>query len=396
MIVDLRIGDCRDVLRTLEPESVDAVITDPPYGLSFMGKDWDHGIPGLEFWRAVWRVAKPGAYVMAFGGTRTFHRLACAIEDADFELRDVVLWLYSVGFPKSHNVSKALDREAGAEREQVRIDGRDVRNPKAHGAGRDGTPGATSPYIERGMREGFHMISGDTPVTPEASEWQGWGTALKPCWEPIIMARKPPRGTVAQNVLAYRTGAINIDALRIPIPPDDPIREGEWTVGASRIGLGGKSESGFVSSNAIGDVRSKMSSELGRWPGNVLHDGALDFSIVGASRYFYCAKTTAEDRNDGCGDLPERYAAQISIGANPHPTVKPTALMSWLCRMVATPMTTILDPFCGSGSTGRGAVSAGAKRFIGIDLDPEYIAIAQRRIDAAHTPLDRLLGEEEE
>jgi site-specific DNA-methyltransferase (adenine-specific) len=190
-------GDCREVMATLDAESVDAIVSDPPYGLSFMGKGWDHGVPGVEFWTEALRVAKPGAHLLAFGGTRTYHRLACAIEDAGWEIRDCVMWVYGSGFPKSHDVSKAIDKAAGAEREVVGVHRHAHLNKYRSQAATYGTP--------------TNNTEETAPATDAARQWSGWGTALKPAWEPIIVARKPPVGTVAENVLTHGTGGINVD-----------------------------------------------------------------------------------------------------------------------------------------------------------------------------------------
>lgn len=321
-------GDCRDVLPTLAP--VDAVVCDPPYGLSFMGKGWDHGVPGEEFWAAVLGAAKPGAHLLAFGGTRTFHRLACAIEDAGWEIRDTVMWVYGSGFPKSHN------------------------------------------------------LKGD---------WSGWGTALKPAWEPIIVARKPLDGTVAANVLAYGTGALNIEACRVP--------GGEDT---RRNAAGG--DNGLAGSGTF-RIREHRADEMpvrsGRFPANLIHDGSdevlelfpetkagvavrhrsggknchseaskppmddMGYGDSGsAARFFYCAKASKADRDEG----------------NTHPTVKPTALMRYLCRLVTPPGGVVLDPFMGSGSTGKAALMEGF-RFVGIEQEADYLPIARARM-ASH------------
>ena len=313
-MITLHHGDCRDIMATMDASSVDAIVTDPPYGLAFMGKDWDHGVPGVEFWREALRVAKPGAHLLAFGGTRTFHRLACAIEDAGWEIRDTIMWVYGSGFPKSHDVSKAIDKAAGAVREKVPATGglHKNRNLNDDGWSKIGE-------VEPTMDSAF-------PATDAARQWSGWGTALKPAWEPIIVARKPLCGTVAETVLRHGTGALNIDGCR---------------AGA-------------------------------RWPANVAHDGAMHEH----GRYFYCAKTSKADRNDGC--------------ENNHPTVKPTELMRYLVRLVTPPGGVVLDPFCGSGSTGRGAILEQAA-FIGIELDAEYLEIARRRINACLTPMEVLL-----
>jgi len=343
-VITLHHGDCRDIMATMDASSVDAIVTDPPYGLAFMGKDWDHGVPGVEFWREALRVAKSGAHLLAFGGTRTFHRLACAIEDAGWEIRDTIMWVYGSGFPKSHDVSKAIDKAAGAEREVV------------------GRHKATVPNITPRPSDGNITA----PATEEARQWSGWGTALKPAYEPIIVARKPLCGTVAETVLRHGTGALNIDACR---------------AGA-------------------------------RWPANVAHDGAMHEH----GRYFYCAKASPADREDGLEGLePQRVARGGSnnltqwvngtrsyddldprskklaiIRHNHHPTVKPTELMRYLVRLVTPPGGVVLDPFCGSGSTGRGAILEQAA-FIGIELDAEYLEIARRRINACLTPMEVLL-----
>lgn len=344
-------GDSLHILPTLEAESVDAIVCDPPYGLSFMGKEWDHGVPGEAFWREALRVAKPGAHLLAFGGTRTYHRLACAIEDAGWEIRDCLSWLYGSGFPKSHN-----------------LDG----------------------------------------------DWQGWGTALKPAWEPIIVARKPLVGTVASNVAQYGTGAINVDGCRIE-------------------GVVPQVTQGPSTSRSSWDVRTELTVSnphpAGRWPANVVLDeeaagmldaqtgvqksgiagkrntqngygggwGPIDYvqggygDTGGASRFFYTAKASRREREAGLEGMPKRTVqtglqdnggrrtdAKV-IAANVHPTVKPIALMRWLCRLVTPTNGLVLDPFTGSGSTGAAAVLEGF-RFIGVEREPEYAVIAEKRI----------------
>lgn len=240
-------GDCRKAMSTLDANSVDSVITDPPYGLSFMGKEWDHGVPGIEFWKEAYRVLKPGGHLLAFGGTRTFHRLTCAIEDAGFEIRDCMMWLYGSGFPKSHDVSKAIDKAAGAERKVVgsikKLDNFGVAND-IYGGGPD--------------HSGQMAIT--APSTPLAKQWSGWGTALKPAWEPIIVARKPLEGTVAENVQKYGTGALNIDGSRI---------EGIKGVPASsRKVLNGHT---VQMPNDKQDTKG-WDANAGRWPANVILD----------------------------------------------------------------------------------------------------------------------------
>lgn len=373
-MIHLHRGDCTQVMRTLAEASVDAIVTDPPYGLSFMGKGWDHGVPDSVTWVEALRVLKPGGYLLAFSGTRTYHRMACAIEDAGFEIRDQIGWAFGSGFPKSHN-----------------------------------------------------------------GEWGG--TALKPAWEPICMARKPLIGTVEQNWREYGTGALNIDGCRID-GGERPLVKSD-----RRDGANGTYGDGLGGSMAAGNTT------IGRWPANLIHDGSDEVlatfpqapgqlaavssrapsdktsnvyghmrregevsadsdnkGVVGfkmkpgarrgdtgsAARFFYCAKASRLDRNDGCEHM-ERKPLNWSSGTqnpgsfqaegtdrtspNHHPTVKPTDLMRYLCRLVTPKGGLVLDPFMGSGSTGRGAVLEGF-RFVGIELDAEYLAIARARIDA--------------
>ena len=376
-------GDCLEVLRTLPDCSVDSIVTDPPYGLSFMGKKWDYDVPSVEIWAECLRVLKPGGHLLAFAGTRTQHRMAVRIEDAGFEIRDMIAWVYGSGFPKSLDVSKAIDKAAGAEREVVGVAGKS---------------GSVRKSMAGDFKGGEYMET--APATEAAQQWDGWGTALKPALEPITVARKPLIGTVAENVLTHGTGAINVDGCRVETDPniDDPRLggNGAWTTS--------KQQSGDTVSLPRGTVKS---SPLGRWPANLIHDGSQmvldlfpesnsarangnpnnpkrgtnhtatsygqgdgkvthDYRDTGsAARFFYCAKTAKKDRGE----------------ANNHPTVKPTDLMRYLCRLVTQPGGTVLDPFMGSGSTGKAA-----KRedfgFIGIERDAAYFEIAKARIEA--------------
>jgi site-specific DNA-methyltransferase (adenine-specific) len=384
-------GDCLSVMATLPDCSVDAVICDPPYELGFMGKSWDR--TGVAFDPATWaealRVAKPGAHLLAFGGSRTFHRIAVAIEDAGWEIRDTISWLYGSGFPKSLDVSKAIDKAAGAEREVV---GR--RTDRAAQPVRDNRGGNYNSAHGKGPLD----ISAITaPATDAAKEWEGWGTALKPAWEPIIVARKPFKGTVAANVQRYGTGAINIDGCRIGTGEQDDY--GRSTTRAD----GTKSHSRAEGYGYVSPLPSKASAQ-GRWPANVMLDEdaarLLDEMTAGtraskpsatgtafkptglfpinneepasyvdsggASRFFYVAKASASERGEG----------------NSHPTVKPLKLLSYLCRLVTPPGGTVLDPFMGSGTTGVAALMEGFA-FIGIEKEPQYVTIARRRIAAA-------------
>jgi DNA modification methylase len=392
---EIREGDCREVMRGMYADSIDAIVCDPPYGLSFMGKGWDHGVPGVEFWTEAMRVAKPGAHLLAFGGTRTYHRLACAIEDAGWEIRDMIAWISNKTFPKSLDVSKAIDKMDAAQEQEARryrftawvrstgVTARQIDEATGTNMGGHYTTAASQPaimtrehleacrhllgevpeWVEREAdirsvesktfaqrkavggsrfvpdasvtRPHFAAIAGDgsasreyfdtAPATDAARRWHGWGTALKPVLEPIVMARKPLCGTVADNVTTHGTGAINANGCKV---------------------------------------------EGGRWPANVMHDGSKEATApMGESaRFFYCARATKADRGDG----------------NNHPTVKPTALMRYLCRLVTQPGGIVLDPFCGSGSTGKAALLEGF-RFIGIERESDYAAIARARIAAVES-----------
>lgn len=390
----LYLGDCTDALKTMPDNSVDSITTDPPYGLSFMGKRWDYDVPGVEVWAECLRVLKPGGHLLAFAGTRTQHRMAVRIEDAGFEIRDMIAWVYGSGFPKSLDVSKAIDKAAGAEREVV-----GTVDPRGTFDGRERKSAAINTNW-RGAegREDVRDLSQKqitAPATEAARQWQGWGTALKPALEPITVARKPlAKGhAVAANVLAHGTGALNIDGCRVEtnestLRPNGP-------VGYNWGGSGGVGR-----------------SDCGRWPANLIHDGS-DEVLAGfpqssakngvtqgegkggiwskstgkragpthgdagsAARFFYCAKASKNDRGEG----------------NAHPTVKPTELMRYLCRLVTPAGGVTLDPFMGSGSTGKAAMLEGF-RFIGIEREVKYFDIACRRIDDAQRMSDMFAHE---
>ena len=475
----------------LPAASVDAVVCDPPYGLSFMGKDWDHGVPGVAFWSAALRVAKPGAHLLAFGGTRTFHRLAVAIEDAGWEIRDTVMWVYGSGFPKSHDVGKGIDKVNGetgrmlkftnwmrttglTARQLDKITDTNMGGHYLTSASQPAIPtaalwqlmrphcGAVPAWVDElvdrieaeraavttrkaadlfdaerevankhitdmgglgGERLGLKGGTITAPATEAARQWDGWGTALKPAWEPIIVARKPLEGTVAANVLAHGVGALNIDGCRV--------------VTSDSLNGGAYADAGTVRDDGWGMQRGgagEYKQPTGRWPANLIHDGSDE--VVGlfpdtgkstggrigkksmgnvtnvpagqyekgdpgfgdsgsAARFFYCAKASKADRDEGCDEIDERKCDTGRKEGNPggdnprnrgvherrnhHPTVKPTALMRYLCRLVTPPAGTVLDPFMGSGSTGKAARMDGFG-FIGIEQDAEYIAIARARI----------------
>jgi site-specific DNA-methyltransferase (adenine-specific) len=448
-------GDCLEVLKRVPDNSVDAVVTDPPYDLTsgggkgFMGKAWDGtGIAfRVELWAEVLRVLKPGGHVLAFGGTRTSHRMACAIEDAGFEIRDSIHWNYATGFPKSLDVSKALDKAAGAEREVIatRIE-HDITRPKGGGNERL--------MVSAGEREA-RVIEITAPATEAAQEWEGWGTALKPSHEPIVLARKPlSESSVAANVQKWGTGALNIGACRI-----------DYRSAADQQGAkpGGKAtaKSGALAGGTQHDgARSEFTADntKGRWPANSLFShspecaeacapgcpvaeldaqsgnrksgkmgpqhtdrgkaagrlGAFKGRVPaetygdegGASRFFQCfpgevpaffyvAKPTRKERDAGCETLPLQTRNRVNPGGlendpkfapvqakNVHPTVKPVALMRYLCKLITPPGGVVLDMFAGSGSTGVGAVQEGF-RFLGIEKEPDYRLIACARIEGA-------------
>jgi site-specific DNA-methyltransferase (adenine-specific) len=426
------LGDCREILRGLADNSVDSVVTDPPYELGFMGKKWDStGIAyDVTVWEECLRVLKPGGHILAFGGSRTFHRMAVAIEDAGFEIRDSIAWMYGSGFPKSLDVSKAIDKGQGAEREVVGKQSRHIG--RATWQKDDGGWQDSSKANEKGVRT-FDLT---TPSTPEAQQWEGWGTALKPAFEPIVVGRKPfgKGSTVAGNVLLWGVGGLNIDASRIPT--------------TDSFGGGTKATSGF--SKGYEHDGWVPGSDKGRWPANVILDeysaGLLDeqsgvltsgarkpnvnksqasenvasFSkgmegkiypytanadSGGASRFFYCAKASKRDRNEGLDGLEPRNAYKkggvggtggkrsVSEAENAtpkqnfHPTVKPTTLMRYLIKLVTPVGGTVLDPFTGSGSTGKAALLDGYK-FVGAELTEEYLPIIEGRLTWAQENTD--------
>jgi site-specific DNA-methyltransferase (adenine-specific) len=385
-MIELHHGDCTEIMPRLDADIADTIITDPPYGLSFMGKEWDDFNDNQAFqeWTRRWafealRVAKPGAFLLCFGGTRTFHRVACGIEDAGWEIRDTIGWIYGSGFPKSHNISKAIDRQAGAEREVVG----EYQAPD--GANRE--PRKTSHFGSDANPNNYDITA---PATPEAQKWDGWGTALKPAWEPIIVAMKPIPTTFAENALEHGVSGLWIDGGRVET--DESITINTWDDGAKPFGGGaGNKYSG----------RKEMS---GRWPANIIHDGSDEVMAVfpengkdTSARFFYCAKASKAERNKGLEGMEARQVARMGHGnseqdgltqcfittmQNTHPTVKPLGLMKYLCKLTRTPDGGIvLDPFMGSGTTGIACKALG-RAFIGIELDEHYFEIAKKRIEA--------------
>ena len=360
-------GDCLEVLNGMPDNSVDSVVTDPPYGLSFMGKKWDYDVPEQAIWEECLRVLKPGGHLLAFAGTRTQHRMAVRIEDAGFEIRDMIAWAYGNGFPKSMDVSKAIDKAAGAEREVI---GQDTKARSTSSASALPTMGGETVY------QSWDITA---PATESAKQWKGWGTALKPALEPITVARKPFKGTVAANVMEWGTGAINIDGCRVG-PPITHQPGGLHRGSGSTVG------------SFTGETEFERDAH-GRWPANLIHDGSDEpTELLGAAaRFFYCAKASKKDRDEGLDGFEAKSRPTMGNGIgvqsdqqkannrNIHPTVKPTDLMAYLCRLVTPPGGVVLDPFMGRGSTGKAAVREGF-RFIGIEMDAEYLAIAEARI----------------
>ena len=453
----LHLGECLAVMRTMADNSVDAIVTDPPYGLSFMGKRWDYDVPAVEVWAECLRVLKPGGHLLAFAGTRTQHRMAVRIEDAGFEIRDMIAWVYGSGFPKSLDVSKAIDKAQRRGYVQAALDigvplpARSVDDWTKEGHApsdkwweqfKSGLPFETWRAIERrvigtavsGSSAWFACGSGDitAPATDAARQWQGWGTALKPALEPITLARKPLSGTVAETVLAHGTGALNIDGCRVHA---DDAQGGTYTV--KRFAPGAN-----VNRDGNWKQEAEFTGEMkpGRFPANLIHDGSAEVVAMfpseagaaapvhqrnddkfrtaystfagtrdeagstfhadsgSAARFFYVPKADNADREDGLIDVPpgpagvgdnrpsgsfnERIGkSAVAPRSNTHPTVKPTDLMRYLCRLVTPPGGVVLDPFMGSGSTGRAALMD-SFRFIGIEREEQYLAIAAARIAA--------------
>jgi hypothetical protein len=480
--------DCRMAMQYMDADSIDSVVCDPPYGLSkepdaaevlrhwlagddythggsgFMGKSWDSFVPGPSVWREAYRVLKPGGHLVAFFGTRTYDLGVMALRLAGFEIRDQLAWVFGQGFPKSHDVSKGIDkldavqarrdralkftawvREQGISPSQIdavtetnmgghyttsasqpavatrchfermrpmfrdvppawveqMVDQRTVEseNYAKRPVTQQGVGGASAgDVISFDQRSSTERERRDIPATPEAEQWEGWGTALKPAYEPIVLARKPlSERTVAANVLRWGTGALNIDGCRVGTEggtfTPNGVKESK-TVHAYGDGLGRRG------------AKTVEVEGLGRWPTNLAHDGSPEATagMGDAQRYFYCPKASKADRNRGleqhdpqpsaASQFRPNHAEKAAAGAdgspygrwkperNHHPTVKPTALMQWLCRMVTPPGGTVLDPFTGSGSTGVAAVLEGFD-FVGCEMTEEYLPIIHARIDSA-------------
>lgn len=418
----LVLGDCIEQMKEISSNSIDCIVTDPPYEIGFMNKDFDKtGIAyNVTMWKECLRILKPGGYLLSFGATRTYHRMACSIEDAGFEIRDCLMYLYGSGFPKSHNVGLGIDKHFGHSNR-----GRAIPSASIYQA---------SDIEEKNKLTG-NKVEEYIGKTELGKKYSGYGTALKPAYEPIVMCRKPFKGTVAKNVLEYGTGAINIDGCRV----------GEGT-GNSKV----VSYPDITGNNYNGEYKEKVQYEVvdkGRFPANILHDGSDevlelfpdskstgksfskedydeketstpfkrgDLFVRGdsgsAARFFYCSKASKKDRNEGCDELEEKEIAGKGNGLgrvcetcgssilkpcecpdrsfinpsvkNNHPTVKPTSLMRYLVRLVCPEGGTVLDPFNGSGSTGKAAVLEGFD-YIGIEMNEDYITISECRLKHA-------------
>lgn len=416
--VALHAGDCLDVLKTLPANSLDSCVTDPPYHLTsivkrfggagaapaqhgtdglyarasagFMGKQWDGGDIAFraELWAEVWRVLKPGAHLAAFSGTRTYHRMACAIEDAGFEIRDQLAWAYGSGFPKSHDVSKGIDREAGAEREKIAIGGAVKRMIPGADQNKAGWEKADGRAYQPGV---------EIPATDAALQWQGWGTALKPAWEPICLARKPlAEKTVAANVLAHGTGAINVDGCRVAT------EEQSSRAGGRRQ----QTHEGYQRPGATmcQDKSDWALSSNGRWPANIVHDGSDEvvamFPDSNGQQGVVTGNEPSSPFANVYGDMPNRagraeprndsgsaarffYSAKADVDdriGSKHPTVKPVDLMRWLVRLITPPGGTTIDPFAGTGTTGGAAFLDGFNAVL-IEREDEYRADIARRME---------------
>lgn len=404
-------GSCLEELKRIPDESVDAVVTDPPYGLAntdpahvvealtkwasgerdflptgrgFMGKEWDAFVPSPAVWDECMRILKPGGHLLAFAGSRTFDLMTLSVRMAGFDIRDSIAWLYGSGFPKSMDVSKAIDKTLGAQREKVRKAG--AASAYSEAAGND------RPWMQRAREDGFIEVDGDEPATAAAREWQGWGTALKPAFEPIVVARKPLAGTVAANVLAHGTGALNIDATRIE-------------ASGERFGGGARGSSGFAAGYEAGS--GFVESDKGRHPANVVLDESQAAALDAQSGTLTSGKMKSGTKRgsrqgDALGTMPEQTGAEtlgdsggasrffyvakaprkerpVAADGTAHPTVKPLALMRWLVKLVTPLGGVIIDPFAGSGTTLEAAYLEGFES-IGVELTPDYWPLIEQRI----------------
>lgn len=408
-------GDMLDMLQVIKPESIDAIVCDPPYELGFMNKSWDS--TGIAFKKETrqncFEVLKPGGYLLAFGGSRTYHRIACAIEDAGFEIRDCIMYLYGSGFSKSHNIGLAIDKKNGVQSEVVGV-GKSGCNSRAYQSEKPTT-------------------AGNYDIKKSQNEWQGWGTCLKPAYEPIIVARKPFKGSVVDNIIKYRVGGINIDECRVDATgeiigrnnPNNPFSGIFYSKNTKGLDTTNINNGRFPANVILTYDETDFDEVCGGMPytknntkthsaknsdNNVNFNASKSVNVIGyedsgsASRYFYCAKASKKDRDEGLDAFEERkttdgcirtnvetarkFGANSALRKNIHPTCKPTELMQYLVRLVSPKGATILDPFMGSGSTGKAVMFENRERdanykFVGIELTDEYLPIAQARIEYA-------------
>jgi len=396
-------GDCLEKLKGFDDCSIDSIVCDPPYGISFMGKKWDYDVPSVEIWVECLRVLKPGGHLLSFGGARTYHRMVINIEDAGFEIRDQLMWIFGSGFPKSLAIGKAVDKAQGNKREVIgKYDSRaKFDNCERKSTGQSGI-----------FNESYGKVDLTAPASDDSKQWEGWGTGLKPAHEPIVLARKPlSESTIVKNVLKHGTGGMNIDGCRVG--------NIGYTNGGKNLGIA------FGTGDGI-KKNERCDGSQGRFPANLIIDGsdevlaefpetksgkttdkftansmfgkrkmkAQNGSEGSAARFFYTAKASKSERNKGLKGFEEKrvnYMAKAngtgeasmdsfsSINANHHPTVKPIALMRYLCRLITPAKGIVLDPFCGSGSTCCAAVLEGFN-YIGIELEQEYCEMSRARI----------------
>jgi site-specific DNA-methyltransferase (adenine-specific) len=378
-------GDSLEVLKDFEDNYFDSVVTDPPYGLAFMGKKWDYDVPQVELWKEVYRVLKPGGHILSFAGSRTYHRMAVNIEDAGFEIRDMLGWLYGSGFPKSHNIGKAIDKLQGNERETLtEIQKENLFEKEKEIISEKKTKDFShhkGSMMSKETTDKFDTKTKNITKTKGNSQWEGWGTALKPAHEPIVMARKPFNTSVAENVLTHGTGGINIDECRVGTD--------------EKIKFERKKESTTASGWKDVNRNPYEQHNQGRFPANIIHDGSEEVLEVfeESSRFFYCAKASKAERNMGLDDFPDKndvtYAQDewtkknMNFRKNPiknyHPTVKPIKLMEYLIRLVTPKEGIVLEPFAGSGTTLIACKQQGFN-YIGIEREQEYCDIAEARL----------------
>ncbi len=421
-------GDNRDTLKTLADNSIDAIVTDPPYGIDFLGKSWDANTGALETYQECLRVLKPGGHILAFSAARTYHHLAVTLEQAGFEIRDQIMWIYSSGFPKSQDIGKSIDRAAGKKNNLKRHD-----SPKKDNNGLDVGSGVKCPKCNKDSAARYNCQEDECGMiykaqTPEAEQWLGWGTALKPAHEPIALARKPlhKNNSIAKNCQQWGTGALNIDATRIPT---DELKPGKMGPVENHQDIENNINRGIIKDQD----KEWFPNEQGRFPSNVIGEILQD----DYQKYFYCPKVSRKERHIGFdttdiptnpdgmwddgvqfqekkqllapiehyqqGDVKNHPLWDPSIGTNVqrlkkkvqehnealgiknlgnnHPTVKPIELMKYLIKLITPPGGIVLDPFNGSGSTGCAAVELGFE-YIGCELDPAYVEITNKRIAA--------------